>query len=73
MAIEIKIAKGRVTLDESDLEPDSDFNSNSDGDSYFDSDCGFATEPDSASDSDVERVSQLKPKPQKRAQQFETN
>lgn len=61
MAIEIKIAKGRVTLDESDLEPDSVSNSASGCDSHFDSDCDF------------KRVSQLKPKPQKRAQQFEIN
>lgn len=69
MAIEIKIAKGRVTLDESDLEPDSVFSSASSCDSHFD----FATEADSAQDSDFKRVSQLKPKPQKRAQQFEIN
>lgn len=73
MAIEIKIAKGRVTLDESDLEPDSVSNSASSCDSHFDCDCDFATEPDSAQDSDFKRVSQLKPKPQKRAQQFEIN
>lgn len=69
MAIEIKIAKGRVTLDESDLEADSVSNSASSCDSHFD----FAVEADSAQDSDFKRVSQLKPKPQKRAQQFEIN